>query len=259
MRKLVFGLLKRWLAAVLLCMPLWLLAQQDSIRRQAQPNSLQQLQAMRDAQLNPAGRIYSKASQLKDHHTAIYALHVLLLDDPDNVYLQDSLAMHYFLAGNHESCLRWSNSVLESRPDDPYLLVLTANIYAQRRDFKPALARHERLQELRPSFYNRYRIAMLQYELGRTGECGTTIEQLLLKPEIDQEAVHVRWGDGGADIPLRAALLNLRGNLQEQLNRDGDARKSFREALKLAPDFQLARNNLNALREKNDRYRDNDR
>lgn len=214
------------------------------------PVSVEELNAAHRKQQNPHGIVYAKATALGDHATAIVALHYLLEADPLNPFLQDSLAGLYHRVGNHVACHRWCLEILQSRPDARYILQLAAEIEEGRGDFVAALEHLSHLQKIAGSHYLRYKIAGLQFQLGRYGECGANVEAMLTDAGIDAESLFVAWEGGGGPVTMRAALLNLRGNLELALGKEALARKSFREALKLAPDFGLARNNLSALQAK---------
>lgn len=228
----------------------------DSLARNPDLNTTDGMNQMRRSQLDPHALVYQRASALGDWPTAITAIHHLLLQDPGNRYLQDSLAALYFRVGNLTACHAWCLENLQQRPDDLILLQLAGNVEESRGNLKSALERFERIFQLTQSHFHRYKTASLQYQIGRYGEAGSHIESMLSDPAIDQEMVHIDWQNGGGDVPLRSALLNLRGNLELTLNKEALARKSFKEALKLAPDFKLARQNLDALQAKYHNFHD---
>jgi tetratricopeptide (TPR) repeat protein len=243
---------REWGLLAWLCIATLSLAAQnhDSLAHAVDLNTSDGMNQLRRSQLDPHALVYEKATQLGDWVTAIDALHHLLLQDPENAFLQDSLAALYFRVGNLSACHAWSLEKLQQRPQDLLLLQLVGTIEEQKGKLEPALERYQRIFALTKVHFYRYKMAGLQFLLGRYGECGQQIESMLLDPEIDQQAVHIDWNNGGGDVPLRSALLNLRGNMELALNKENHARKSFKEALKLAPEFLLARNNLDALQTK---------
>lgn len=223
----------------------------DSTVTILRPLTIDELNAEQYRQLSPDGNVYARASALGDDPTAIVALHYLLAADPGNPFLQDSLAALYWRVGNLTACHRWCLELLKTRPNAGFVLQLAAGIEEQRGDFAAALEHYAHVYQLAGGYFWRYKVAGLQFQLGRYGECGSNIESMLTDTAIDDELVHIDWGTGNGDVPLRSALLNLRGNLELALNKEGLARKSFKEALKLAPGFGLARQNLDALIAKN--------
>lgn len=209
------------------------------------------MQRLRDQQQNPHARVFAQASALQDYQSAIYALHQLLLDDPENSFLQDSLAYMYARTNNNTSCLAWCDLCLQKRPNSLFILSLSGTLLESSGQFKEALERFETLHKNTGSNFYRYKISSLQYELGRYGESLVNIESMLQDSSTQRELILMNWDGASREVPMQAALLNLRGNLELQVNQEGKARKSFRQALKMAPDFELPRNNIRALDEKN--------
>lgn len=250
---------------ILFFVPLTLLISLASLSAQShqQPDlkTTDGMQRLRDQQQNPHTRVYARASALQDYQSAIYALHQMLLDDPENSFLQDSLAYMYARTGNTTSCLAWCDQCLQKRPNSLFILNLSSTLLESTGQFKKALSRLETLHQNTGSNYYRYKISSLQYELGRYGESLVNIESMLQDSSTLPELIMMSWDDSSTEVPMRAALLNLRGNLELQVNQEGKARKSFRKALKMAPDFALPRNNIRALDEKNRQRneRDSDR
>lgn len=241
------------LLPVLVLLLLWggrLSAQGDSVLHIVAPPDIDALNAQLRAQTDPNALVYAKATALGDHQTAITALHYLLLGSPGNRFLEDSLAALYYRVGNLDACRRWCDELLSRRPDDLFLHQLLATIAEGRGDYIGALTHVEQLYAGQNSLYWRYRLAGLQYQVGRYGECTAHVGAMLSDPAVDAESLRLSWDGGTGIVPMRAALVNLRGNLELATGKEALAQKSFREALKLAPEFGLARNNLSALQAK---------
>jgi len=95
-----------------------------------------------------------------------------------------------------------------------------------------------------------YKMAFLQYDLKRFAECLASIDILLASKDLD--ASKVSYNDGGnkpKDYPMKVAILNLKGMaVQEHLGDKVAAKKLYTEALGIAPDFTLAKENLAKLK-----------
>ena len=92
-------------------------------------------------------------------------------------------------------------------------------------------------------------MAFIQYELKRNQEAITNIDILLTKPEAETLKVVFNSTDNKQkEYTARVALLNLKGMVYKDQDDKVNARKYFEEALKLAPDFQFAKQNLEALK-----------
>lgn len=225
------------------------------------PNTPDGMDALRKAQTNPNGLVYNKACALHDWETAIVALHYLLLDNPENAFLQDSLAALYYRTGQNTACLKWCEEVLSSRPNAAFIHQIAGNVAQESGNLALALTHYEQLYSATKAPFFRYQVSSLQFLLGRYGEAGSNIESMLSDPELASTNIHLNWENGSDDVPIHAALLNLRGNLELALNKENLARKSFRAALKLDSEFSLPRENLNAIQAKHQREREamNDR
>jgi tetratricopeptide (TPR) repeat protein len=173
----------------------------DSLRALPDPNSPDGMNQLRRMQLDPNALVFDKANALRDYSTAIFALHHLLVKDPENAILQDSLATMYYKAGNCESCARWCAEVLTKRPDDLFVRNLAGHVAESIGDHAAAITHYERIYALTRNYFVRYKIAGLQYQAGRFGECGTHIESMLSDTLIDRQAVHIDWEGGGGDVP----------------------------------------------------------
>jgi tetratricopeptide (TPR) repeat protein len=90
-----------------------------------------------------------------------------------------------------------------------------------------------------------YQIAFLQYQLKRYAECTTSIDIILSKPELQTEKATFQDAKGVAkEYPMKVPVLNLRGLLLLDQGNKAGAKKAFMDALAIAPDFLLAKTNL---------------
>lgn len=192
-------------------------------------------------------RVYTNASEIQDWRTAITALHYLLLEAPENIAYQDSLALLYYRCGEVDACLNWCEKVLETRAEDQFLHQLAGMIKQQYRNPATALRHYEALYAQTQSPITRYQICAIQVQASQYSDAASNIESMLSNPESLTQSIYMEWENGNAMVPLQAALLNLRGELELAINKENLARKSFRQALKIAPDFKLPRLNLNAI------------
>jgi tetratricopeptide (TPR) repeat protein len=211
------------------------------------PMDVDDLQHQHTLQTDPSGILWAKASALGDWPTAIVAIHQLLEKDPSNTFLQDSLAAMYLRTGQAATCLAWCQRCLQTRPDAPFLLAIAGQLALDAGQIPAALTHWERLLQLRPSAYYHYQVAALQFRLGRYGECATALNQLAADAAVRDAWIHLSWEGGEGDVPLLAAVYNLQGNLDGAMGRRKEARKAFRAALDLAPEFGLAKGNLRGM------------
>jgi Tfp pilus assembly protein PilF len=97
-------------------------------------------------------------------------------------------------------------------------------------------------------FQSLYKVAFLQYQLKRYNESLTNIDVLLEKKEADElTAIFEAADNTEKEYPLKVALYNLKGMNAMGMNDKEAAKQYFQKALELAPDFQLALDNLASL------------
>ena len=93
-----------------------------------------------------------------------------------------------------------------------------------------------------------YKIALIQFKQGTMTEASTNFDIILSKKEADE--INLYFADEENDqqsIPLRAAVLNMKGLLAKSQEKNEDAAKFYRQALIISPDFFMAKSNLREL------------
>jgi tetratricopeptide (TPR) repeat protein len=118
---------------------------------------------------------------------------------------------------------------------------------------KDALDSYEKLFLRTKSLFHQYQVAVLQYQLKRYGECNANVEQILKNEKSASERVSITTNQNESqEVSLKAAAFNIRGVMLMEGKRDEEAKYNFEEALKVQPDFGLAKNNM-ALVSKKDK------
>jgi tetratricopeptide (TPR) repeat protein len=95
-------------------------------------------------------------------------------------------------------------------------------------------------------------MATEQYQLKRYGECVASLDQIIASPESEKQKVNIRVQGGGQEVIMKAAAYNVRGICASDMGQKDAARENFSKALEIAPDFALAKGNLEALDKKDD-------
>jgi tetratricopeptide (TPR) repeat protein len=193
-------------------------------------------------------QVYQLAIKNGDYQTAVTALYYEMAENPNKKELRDTLAAVYFAIRAFPQCLTVVTELLQERPNDQRLLEVSAlclQAFGSLEGLKRSLEQYEKLYGLSKSVYHLYQIATLQYNLKRSGECGLSVEQLLKSPDIDKEKVSISAGQNQTqEVSMRAAALNIRGVLLLEAKNIEGAKQNFKEALKLEPNFILAKGNL---------------
>ncbi len=193
-------------------------------------------------------KIYQQTLRYKDPFVRLYALHQRIALEGASFALRDTLAQAYFEAGMYPQVIAVAEELLSEDPKNATLAELRALAYFYLQDAKKALDAYEKLYEITQEPLHLYQVISLQFNLQRYGECQANIDRVLSQPESAQTQVRITLPDGRVQaVPVRAAALNVRGVLLRLQKEYKKAQEAFEEALKIAPDFLLAKGNLEDL------------
>ena len=196
-------------------------------------------------------QIFKMGLKYGDVDLAKSALAKMIVLNPGNTSLKDSLAMLYFKAGQYVQCILVSREIIENNPNDTIILELMALSEVNTGYIKAAINDYEKLYALSKNVLHLYQIAFLQYQLKRYTECKYTIERLLADPQTGLQQLNVASSEKSRQtVPLKAVVLNMKGVLSMDVNENDTAKDLFSEALKIFPDFELAKDNLKLLESK---------
>lgn len=230
---------------LLVLFQLQLAAQKNKGNKEQQPPQ-QQLTAGSDDLLSTYKEIYAKAMSYGDYSVATNAVYQLLANGGSETY-KDTLAFLYFNGGNYVQAILVSEDVLKQKPNDLAILEITAVSQQNLGLPKEALESYEKLYSLNPDIFHLYNIASLQYTLKRFGECSATLDAILRAEENTEEITITNNNGQSQKVPIKAAALNMLGVMALEMNETELAAKSFNDALKIAPQFALAKGNLQRL------------
>lgn len=194
---------------------------------------------------------YNKAIANNDIQTGIVYLYRLIAAHPQEKAYSDALVKTYFINGLYNQCARAAENHLKDFPDDLTILEIQAYALKNLGDVKNSLTLFEQLNSKNPKVGYGYRIAEAQYLLKRLGECTATIEKIVKSPDADSVAVEIVVGDQTQNVPVKAAALNIHGMVLLELSQAQKAAQSFEAAIKLFPEFYLAKANLEHLAKAN--------
>ena len=189
------------------------------------------------------------ANRWSDDDVAKSALYDLIVEYPNNDSLIFALAKLYYENQKYPSCVMVCNDLLGRNPKNAAILELSGESYENLNINDRALQSYESLFLLTNNNATLYKMASLQNELKRYQETMTNIDILLTKPEV--ETLKVVFNDAEnkpKEYNLKAALFNLKGLVYKVQDDKVNAKKYFEDALKLEPEFLLAKQNLAALK-----------
>jgi tetratricopeptide (TPR) repeat protein len=195
-------------------------------------------------------RFYRMALKNYDLQAATIALYNMMALKPERADMKDSLALLYFAGERYAQASLVGEEIVKTDPKRKDMLELVAVSKQNLGMIKESLANYETLYAGEKSIYYLYQIATLQYQLKRYGECVASLDQIISNPESDKQKVTIRVQSGGQEVPMKAAALNVKGICAMELNQEESARENFNKALQIAPDFALAKGNLDSLDKK---------
>lgn len=188
--------------------------------------------------------VYQLGSRYADVEIARNAIYNLMAIDPSDVSLLDSLAYMYYDYQKFTSCLLVCIDIIKMNPDHLPALEMSGVAYESLGLKDKALTSYESIYLRNNSVLTLYKIAILQLDLNRQGESMTNVGILLEKEATKEAKVSINTQQGPSQISLTAAVYNLKGLIESSQDQKEGARTSFQEALKLEPDFEIAKKNL---------------
>lgn len=235
--------MKRSLALIVIALTIFSFSADAQRKKTPEPAPVTTTANSKQAEIDLYKEIYSQAMQYGDLGVAINTVYTILAMGGEASY-KDTLAYLYFNAGNNVQAILVADDILTENPNNITMLEITAISQQNLGLAKEALENYEKLYSLNPDIYHMYSIATLQYSLKRFGECGNTIDQIL-KSDDNVKPIKITNNNGQSqEVPIKAACLNMLGVMALELKQNDVALKSFEEAIKVAPDFGLAKGNL---------------
>lgn len=201
-----------------------------------------------DSAFQLALNTFHQSLKYADFASAAYALNQVIVLKPEVSAYKDTLAYIYVELGGNVQALSVAKDVLSTNPNNASILEVSAMSQESLGLYKEALDDYEKLFKLTNKPYHLYKIASMQYVLKRFGECTATINGLLKSTEAEKEKITINMDRGQRqEVPMKAALFNMLGMVAYEVNDLTNAKNNFNEALKLEPNFALAKGNLDLV------------
>lgn len=196
-------------------------------------------------------RIFKEALQFNDALVARVALFRMIQMKPEAKNLYDTLAYLYFGSGQYNEAMVLAERVYNEDNSKLGMLEVKAISEQNLGMLKEALNDFENLYAKAKDIRYLYQIAAMQYDLKRVAECSNSINMILSGDDKDKATVPFFTQDRRRqDVPIKAAAYNMRGVLAGDLGEFDLAAKAYEEALKLFPEFALAKNNLEVIKKR---------
>ena len=193
-------------------------------------------------------QIYKKAISFADYEVAKIALFRMMIANPDSIQYLDSLVTLYFSIGASPQCILAGNEYLQKDSTNMNVMEMVALANSQLKKYKETVGLYEKMYLKSGNIYYAYQLAVNQYLLKRIGECNQMLDIIIKDPKGETEKIGINGDDNKQQqVPLKAAAMNLRGVILQELNMKDKAKENFEGALKVMPEFALAKGNLENL------------
>jgi tetratricopeptide (TPR) repeat protein len=194
---------------------------------------------------------YQNALKYGDAATAIQSLHQIIAQEGAQSTYKDSLAILYYRANNFVSAHLVAKELLVQKPQDATLLEINAVSLRALGASKEAIDGFEKLLTVSKNRFHAYELAQLQFGIARMAEAMLTLNQAMVNTqELETKVVFNIDKERQQEVPLNAAMLNLKGIIAFEMKDEKGALASFEEALKIMPDFAMAQLNKMSLEQK---------
>lgn len=201
------------------------------------------------ADFGKAYQTYFRAMRYNDMQVAKNAIYDMLAANPQAVNWLDSLAAIYFEFEQYPSSLLVSKDLLRINSEDMNAVRIAAVSYEKLGLYSQAVSQYENLFLQTDDVNILYRIATLQFQLDRNNEALTNCDLLLTKEAVKQNKMVFPLTDKkNQQVSMLAAVYNLKGMVLAEQKKKDEAKAAYQKALEIAPDFQVAKDNLSKLK-----------
>jgi tetratricopeptide (TPR) repeat protein len=193
--------------------------------------------------------IYHRAIKYNDYSTAAFAL-VQYLNAGGHKTYQDTLAIVYYNQNNLGGAYKLANELYTENNKNVTALTLLADISSRGGEAKISLEWYEKLCALSPSPYNFYQLGSKQFILERRLECRQSLQKVIADSvESAKQTVSLEVSNGYFEqVPVLAASYNMLAVLAFQDKKTTEAEALYKKALEIAPNFVIAKQNLDSLK-----------
>lgn len=206
-----------------------------------------------NAQRNKKGKpdndylVYKQALEYADYTVARVSLMNLIVKNPKTPEWKDTLLTLYGLMGMYEQAILLGEEIVKTKDNDTNSLSIIAVSYESIGVLGKAIEYYEKVLALSNDITIRYKLAVCQYGLQRYGEAMANIDNILNDTRSENAKISITIDKVSQQVSMLAAALNVGGIILTDTRKYEDAKFYFENALKLEPDFALAKNNLQVV------------
>ena len=193
-------------------------------------------------------KIIAKAKRIGDPGVASYSMYKLIALEGENSTYKDSLTYMYYSAGKYGSCFMMAGEVLERDPKNKDILELRGSSLESLGALDKAMEVYAELFEITNNNYHGYNLSKLQLSMKKFEDAYATIKKVEVLNDSGKIFVTFSINQSHTQqIELLAAIPYLKGLIEEELNKNDEAKLSYQKAIKIQPEFVLAKEKLDKL------------
>ena len=183
-----------------------------------------------------------------DNAVAAASMYAIInIEGPQSTY-KDSLAYLYFNSRNYSSCFLVTNDILKNNSNNIELLEMQAISLESLGAYGKAVEVYETLLTNTNNNYHAYKLAGLQLALNKFEAANSSIKKADQLPDDGKVEVTFQVNKNyNENVNLKSAIAYVEGIIALNLKKNAEAKLSFERAIKLFPDFVLAKGKLEAL------------
>lgn len=187
---------------------------------------------------------FQLAMRYNDAQSAKAQLYQLIVRNPENLRFQEALASLYFESGETMSAALAALDILEINDKNIAALEIAAYSLEAVGALDRSLPHFESLYLLTGDNFSLYKSGFIQYSLKRYEEALNSVNMLIKNAKVDEKIGFPKSQTETQEISMKAAALNLKGMIYLDQGSKTEAKTAFEEAVQLAPEFELAKENL---------------
>lgn len=189
-----------------------------------------------------------QALAYNDKDVAASAMYSIIAIEGEQSSFKDSLAYLYFNNNKYVSCFLVTNDILKRTPDNMELLEMQAISLESMGAMEKAIENYKSLLGKSNDNYHAYKLAGLQLSANKLDEAFQTIKKADQLPDNGTVKVTFQVNKNySQNVDLKAAIAYVEGIIALNLQKNPEAKISFERAVKLFPEFVLAKSKLTTL------------
>lgn len=193
-------------------------------------------------------KLFNKSMDLKDYHSAIVAVQMMLIEDSTQTAFRDSLPELYAAVNNVEAVAKTIDATLARHPKEEKFLQVKAVVQQEDGDYEGVLKTYSTLFETTKKLSYLYQIGTMHFQAGKIAEAEKVVDEVLATAPQSKDSLEIFVNEQQKQkVPIFAAALNFKGYIYAQKRNLPEAKKYFETAIKAFPDFVMAKRNLQQM------------